>query len=519
MDRILVIREGGGLGDAVTIEPSIAGLSELYPEAEIDWLLPSPLHKLFERDPGVTRLLPAEGFVRRRFDEHRTFDLRRYGLRNGDYDLVVDQWCPCWRHEHEVDWDARKSRIENFCEEAGVEPRTPRLYLGEEELKWAEEALSELPHPVVLVSWHTANPAKDYPQELWGDVARRLTAAGVGLVFAGRRLFSGAPPGSINLMNPKLLHLAALAARADLVVGCDSGVGHVGAALATPTLWLFGPTNPVSTLRFYPRAEWLWRPECLDCKAPCYYSQARRFHCRGRSGDCMHSIPPEAVAAAAERMIDWDAAASANAREMRGDALYRHFLTLGGVGVDYRSYGAWQTAYAEFLDHVLGIAGRRLLDVGSACGAQVKGFLERGADAVGVEPDTWMATHPVVGLEPGRLLNARPEEAGLDPESFDLAHSSQVLEHVPEEGLEDHLAAIHGAPKPGSLFFAALAIDTTPGAREDATHVTLRPLSWWRDRIAAAGFEDVSTDFRKTVEAEPLQREYHWTWMIWRKPE
>jgi len=514
--RILLIREGGGLGDAVTIQASVAGLAERYPGAEIDWILPSTFHPLFRRDPSVTRLLGAERFGKREFSEHRTWDLRRYGFRNSDYDLVVDQWCPCWRHEHDLRWDARKSRIENFCEEAGVEPRAPRLYLGEAERQWARKALEALPHPVVLVSWHTANPAKDYPVESWTAAARRLAAAGAGIVFVGRRLFPERIGGALNLMNPRLLHLAALSEAADLVIGCDSGVAHVASALSTPTLWLFGPTNPISTLRFYPRAEWLWRPECLDCRPPCYYSGERGFRCRGRAGDCMLAIPPEAVAAAAERMIDWEAADEANSA--RGDALYRHFLTLNGVGVDYRAYGAWQTAYAEFIDHVLGIKGKRLLDVGSACGALVKGFLARGADALGVEPDPWMASHPVEGLDPARLLNAPMEAAPVEPETFDLAHSSQVLEHVPEEKVDAHLAAIFRALKPGGLFFAALALDTTPGAETDKTHVTLRPYDWWRERIAASGFEDATSGFRKAVEAEPMQREYGWTWFIWRKP-
>ena len=44
-------------------------------------------------------------------------------------------------------------------------------------------------------------------------------------------------------------HLAAVLERVDLFVGNDSGPGHLAAAVGTPTLSLFGPTDPV-----------VWRP-------------------------------------------------------------------------------------------------------------------------------------------------------------------------------------------------------------------------------------------------------------------
>ncbi len=51
------------------------------------------------------------------------------------------------------------------------------------------------------------------------------------------------------ILQDNLSDLIGLTAAADLFVGNDSGPAHVAAAVGTPTLTLFGPTNPA-----------IWRP-------------------------------------------------------------------------------------------------------------------------------------------------------------------------------------------------------------------------------------------------------------------
>ena len=58
-----------------------------------------------------------------------------------------------------------------------------------------------------------------------------------------------------------LLEAAAVLSRARAFVGNDSGLGHIAAAVRTPTLTLFGPGEP---RRYHPwgvRAVWLAQPE------------------------------------------------------------------------------------------------------------------------------------------------------------------------------------------------------------------------------------------------------------------
>ena len=70
---------------------------------------------------------------------------------------------------------------------------------------------------------------------------------------------SPAPPTSIG-------ELGALLAGCDYTVSNDSGPMHISAAVGTPTLGIFGPTNPFLQGPFHPDSAWV-RLEGLDCLA------------------------------------------------------------------------------------------------------------------------------------------------------------------------------------------------------------------------------------------------------------
>jgi heptosyltransferase-2 len=63
-----------------------------------------------------------------------------------------------------------------------------------------------------------------------------------------------------------LAQVTAMLSWVDLLVTNDTGPAHIAAALGSPTLVIFGPTNPLTTRPFSPVAEILRNPP--DC-APC----------------------------------------------------------------------------------------------------------------------------------------------------------------------------------------------------------------------------------------------------------
>ncbi len=94
------------------------------------------------------------------------------------------------------------------------------------------------------------------------------------------------PPSLVGRDRPGLL--PALLARLDALVSGDTGTAHLAAALGTPTVTLFGPTDPTLTA---PRGPATSIAKPVPC-APCFYTRCPIDHV------CMRAITPEEVSAA-----------------------------------------------------------------------------------------------------------------------------------------------------------------------------------------------------------------------------
>ncbi len=98
---------------------------------------------------------------------------------------------------------------------------------------------------------------KCWPKQNFAAMVDELLGAGVRVILLlgpveleaemdiGQLVF----PSVFRISPRTVAQLAAVLERVDLFVGNDSGPGHVAAAVGTPTVSLFGPTNPV-----------VWRP-------------------------------------------------------------------------------------------------------------------------------------------------------------------------------------------------------------------------------------------------------------------
>jgi ADP-heptose:LPS heptosyltransferase len=121
---------------------------------------------------------------------------------------------------------------------------------------------------------------------LWGPGER--AAAEAALAAARHERVRLAPEGDLG-------DVAALVEAARLVVGTDSGVSHIAAALGTPSVTLFGPTNP---------AEWhaydAARHRAIFHRVPCSFCNltACAWHA------CMRELPEERVFDACGEMLD-----------------------------------------------------------------------------------------------------------------------------------------------------------------------------------------------------------------------
>jgi heptosyltransferase-3 len=124
-----------------------------------------------------------------------------------------------------------------------------------------ETAAGALPFDVRLESFAVLHPYPRFPYKMWRvegwiELAQWLAANGIRPVLTGGKspdelayldqLAHSMPAGTANMAGRLSLSQSAfLVSRARYYVGPDTALTHAAAALGTPTVALFGPSNPV----------------------------------------------------------------------------------------------------------------------------------------------------------------------------------------------------------------------------------------------------------------------------------
>jgi heptosyltransferase-2 len=106
--------------------------------------------------------------------------------------------------------------------------------------------------PTVAIAPGAIGPGKRWPIARFGDLARRLADQGAAIWVLGspgetplaREIAAAAGPRVRDLTGPDLRNAIIALKAADAAVSNDSGLMHIAAALGTPTVALFGPTDP-----------------------------------------------------------------------------------------------------------------------------------------------------------------------------------------------------------------------------------------------------------------------------------
>ena len=117
--------------------------------------------------------------------------------------------------------------------------------------------------------------AKRWPSESYAALADRLIEDRRQVVLIGSKDEADVTNDVVNRMRQRpvvltgkttLDQITAVLGLVDLVVTNDTGPAHIASALGCPTIVIFGPTNPLTTRPFSPKAEMIRHPP--DC-APC----------------------------------------------------------------------------------------------------------------------------------------------------------------------------------------------------------------------------------------------------------
>ena len=172
---------------------------------------------------------------------------------------------------------------------------------------WSELQLDPA-RKVVVFHPGAGSPLKHWPERHWIDLGWAMAAKGMQVVVTGsqaesvmaRRIAAAVPEGRVLAGRTPLGTLAAILHRCDLVVGVDSGPLHLAVAMETPTVHIFGPSDPAvfgpwgdPAIHRVVASEWPGAPcSRLDLSVP-----------GGGSPPCMEAITPERVALECEEVL------------------------------------------------------------------------------------------------------------------------------------------------------------------------------------------------------------------------
>lgn len=308
--RILV-RGTNWVGDALLMTPALAAVRRTFPRAHLSLLVRPWVADLFRGNPAVDEILLYEsaglhrglaGKLRLARDlRQRRFDLAV--LFQNAFDAALLAWLaripervgfatqgrsalltravpipPALKRCHEMDYYLGLVRALGY----EAESAEPVLIVTPEEQERAERLLGEAGCDgtapfVVLNPGAVYGTAKRWPAERFGALADRLLAGGWRPVLVGApsdataaaevREASAHPEAFVDLTGrTDLKTLAGILRRARGFVTNDTGAMHVAAAVGTPLVAIFGPTDPVTTAPVSRRATLVRRPVfCSPC--------------------------------------------------------------------------------------------------------------------------------------------------------------------------------------------------------------------------------------------------------------
>jgi SAM-dependent methyltransferase len=323
--------------------------------------------------------------------------------------------------------------------------------------------------------------------------------------------------------------LAALIDASALMIGVDSGPLHVAGATDTPTIGVWTQHHPV---HFFDLADNVLHLVPGNHDQLTYGPEATAFFREHYRHHEYKQISVELPAMVESLITGEDFARLADHRfhqrlsSRSFDA--RYYEEHKHAGLDYLGFGIWQQQYGRWLVESLQWEGKRVLDVGCACGSILRGLGQAGAVVQGVDVcehmirlgrEQWPDITPLLFVCDAVNLHLFADG------SCDAVHTAQVAEHWKPELVPHTLRELHRVVKPKGLLFCALdtaelmARQQRDASQEDPTHVCIRPCFWWFEQLAVAGWDVCSDEFTDRLQAHPesFLKRYDWDWFVARR--
>ena len=270
--RVLLIKTSS-LGDVVHALPAVSDATESG--FEIDWVVEEAFSEIAELHPGVSKVIPVawrrwRNSLFSSLDEMRDF---KRELSGKHYDICLDSQgllksgaCSLVANSNSrVGFDygsAREPLVSFLYHRKILVPRDLHAidrqrnlfsqalsYQLSEEPNTGIQKISEVRKQIFLLHGTTWE-SKRWPLDYWINLAMKAKSVGLEVLVSWgdeveRRDAEKIVAGSDATLMPKmpLKELASKLSESQVVVGVDTGLMHLSAAIGVPTLGLYGPTS------------------------------------------------------------------------------------------------------------------------------------------------------------------------------------------------------------------------------------------------------------------------------------
>ncbi|HUJ43372.1 MAG TPA: glycosyltransferase family 9 protein [Opitutaceae bacterium] len=271
--RILILR-GGALGDFLVTLPALRLLREHWPDARIELVGNARAGELGVLG-GYLDAVHSQDQARWSALFSPQTPPRALTAWLAGFDLIVDYWPdpgglrarglpvrPGQTHLSAPAWPTMAPAARHFCEPLRALGLSTDDFAGRLAVQrlgapaegfpaWRRRSTAQREdEPLGLIAIHpgSGSPRKNWPRARWLELVERLDRPTLLVLGEAEHEWLSAvrrPDPRMHLAsNLPLPALAAVLARCRLFLGHDSGVSHLAAAVGTPCLLLFGPTDP-----------------------------------------------------------------------------------------------------------------------------------------------------------------------------------------------------------------------------------------------------------------------------------
>lgn len=286
MRKILLVRLSS-MGDVIHNLPAVTDLARAFPDALIDWVVEEGFQEIPRLHPAVRKVIPIalRRWRKTPLASLASADLHAFAaaLRRERYDLVLDSQglvksalVARLAHGPVAGYDRHSAREpaaslfypQRFAVARDLHAIERNRRLSALALGYALQGPIDygLPAPKAMPAWlpqkpfvtlltATSRSDKEWPEQNWLEIGRRFAAEGVCCVLpwgsdaerARSERLAAAIPHALCPPRMALSEAAALLADSRIVIGVDTGLVHLAAAVATPVVAIFCASDPLKT--------------------------------------------------------------------------------------------------------------------------------------------------------------------------------------------------------------------------------------------------------------------------------